>query len=124
MWSQFSIFRVQLNWPPMSHGVPAPMLEELAREATLADVSILVDGNDAELHVHGNGAEVHDNGTELHGNGAVLKRVEMPQVREVYVSLNVYFWYWLPWKLVMLAFFTRIWKRFQPRRCRCMRARR
>ncbi|AQK72479.1 Protein FAR1-RELATED SEQUENCE 6 [Zea mays] len=63
----------------MSHGVPAPMLEELAREATLADVSILVDGNDAELHVHGNGAEVHDNGTELHGNGAVLKRVEMPQ---------------------------------------------
>jgi len=50
------------------------MLEELAREATLADVSILVDGN---------GAELHGNGAELHGNGAVLKRVEVPQVREV-----------------------------------------
>ena len=58
----------------MSHGVPAPMLEELAREATLADVSILVDGN---------GAEVHGNDTEVHGNGAVLKRVDVPQVREV-----------------------------------------
>lgn len=65
----------------MSHGVPAPMLEELAREATLADVSILVDGNGAELH--GNGAEVHGNDAQLHGNGAVLKRVEVPQVREV-----------------------------------------
>lgn len=54
----------------MSHGVPAPMLEELAREATLADVSILVDGN---------GAELHGNGAELHGNGAVLKGVEVPQ---------------------------------------------
>jgi hypothetical protein len=43
------------------------MLEELAREATLADVSILVDGN----------------GAELHGNSAVLKGVEVPQVREV-----------------------------------------
>jgi hypothetical protein len=50
------------------------MLEELAREATLADVSILVDGN---------GAELHGNGAELHGNGAVLKGVEVPQVREV-----------------------------------------
>ncbi|PWZ44011.1 hypothetical protein Zm00014a_017121 [Zea mays] len=73
----------------MSHGVPAPMLEELAREATLADVSILVDGNDAELHVHGNGAEVHDNGTELHGNGAVLKRVEMPQDLEAISAKEV-----------------------------------
>lgn len=57
----------------MSHGVPAPMLEELAREATLADVSILVDGN---------GTELHGNGAVVHGNGAGLKRVEVTQVRE------------------------------------------
>lgn len=43
------------------------MLEELAREATIDDVEVLVDGN----------------GAELHGSGAELKSVGVPQVRNV-----------------------------------------
>lgn len=51
----------------MSHVEPASLLEELAREATIDDVEVLVDGN----------------GAELHGSGAELKSVGVPQVRNV-----------------------------------------
>ena len=57
----------------MSHVESTSMLEELAREATIDDVAVLVDGND----------------TELHGYGEVLKSVDVPQVGNVELIFNV-----------------------------------
>ena len=51
----------------MSHVEPAPVLEELRREAPIVDVAAHVDGK----------------GTGLPANGTLLKTVEVPQVRYV-----------------------------------------
>lgn len=56
----------------MSDVEAASLLEELAREATIDDVAVLVNGN----------------GEEQHGNGAVLKSAEALQVRNVWISLK------------------------------------
>ena len=60
---------------PMSNtgSAPASMLEELAREATIDDVAVLVEGN----------------GAEQHGNGEVLKSAEVLQVGNVELISNV-----------------------------------
>jgi len=57
----------------MSHVESTSMLEELAREATIDDVAVLVEGN----------------GAEQHGNGEVLKSAEVPQVGNVELIFNV-----------------------------------
>jgi hypothetical protein len=56
----------------MSDIEAASLLEELAREATIDDVAVLMDGN----------------GEEQHGNTAVLKSAEALQVRNGLVSLK------------------------------------